>query len=153
MGTQGKEKRSKRTRGAKTSLNSTEEALPGKALLCYFHMFRNAICLSPPLFSPKQNCVSVSNVFNFSCDDCNTQEKFKKKAMQNLGEGVRLFVCFFLMDWLPRSINTLLRDHCGKIPKEKDIVNQKTVFTSAYPLAKAAYDNVIRFTGFFCEIP
>ena len=42
----------------------------------------------------------------------------------------------------------------AKFPKGKiGIVNQKTVFTSAYPLAKAAYDNVIRFTGFFCEIP
>ena len=51
--------------------------------------FQFATCTSPILHlicSPKF-CMSV--VFNFSWDDCNTQEKWKTNAMQNFGRQIR----------------------------------------------------------------
>ena len=51
-------------------------------LILYFHIYHNARCLpSPP--PKKKFCLTI--VFDFSRDDCNTQEKLEKMVMQNLG--------------------------------------------------------------------
>ena len=48
---------------------------------CIRHFYISQIHLG---CTPSQ-CISI--VFNFSWDDCNTQEKWRTKVMQNLGEG------------------------------------------------------------------
>ena len=70
--------------------------------------------------------------------------------MQNLGEGVCLLVFFFSHGLVSRSINTAGAQRQNS-QRERQLVNQKTVFTSAHLLAKAAYDNVIRVTGIIYE--
>ena len=51
----------------------------------YFHIDHNAPCLPPPPSPspPKKKCITV--VFNFSWDDCVTQEKLETIVMQNFG--------------------------------------------------------------------
>ena len=66
-----------------------------------------------------------------------------------------MFVCFLFSHALSLEVNKHVT--AGSLrqnsQRERWVANEKTVFASAYPLAKAAYDNVIRFTGFFREIP
>ena len=50
----------------------------------YFHIDHNAPCLPPPPPPRKKKCITV--VFNFSLDDCVTQEKLETIVMQNFGE-------------------------------------------------------------------
>ena len=82
--------------------------------------------------------LNLSNVFNFSWHDCDTQKKWKTNVMQNLGEA-KVFVCLFVFmdDRVSRSINLFLRDNCSKFPTG-EMINQKTIFTSDCPLAKVA---------------
>ena len=51
----------------------------------YFHIDHNAPCLPPPPSPspPPKKCITV--VFNFSWDDCVTQEKLETIVMQNFG--------------------------------------------------------------------
>ena len=50
----------------------------------YFLIDHNAPCLPPPPSPPPpKKCITV--VFNFSLDDCVTQEKLETIVMQNFG--------------------------------------------------------------------
>ena len=53
---------------------------PGSSRFQHFHISHNAPHLLPPHPLPKKVCLSI--VFSFSWDGCNTQEKWKTKAMQ-----------------------------------------------------------------------
>ena len=111
-----KRKAFKKNTWSENVFNSTEKRTPARRL-CII----NNTCLSPPVSSPKQNCASVSNVFNFSCDDCNTHENLGKKGCAKFGRGC-LFVCLF-SHGLSLEVNKYvarLRDHCSKIPNGKD---------------------------------
>ena len=69
--------------------------IPCLRCIRYFHIPHNTPCLSPitppPPPNKKKNCIRT--VFSFYWDDCNTQEKWETKVMQNVffleggGEG------------------------------------------------------------------
>ena len=53
----------------------------------HLRISHNAPYLPPPPHPPAKFCIRI--VFNFFWDSCNTQEKWKTKVMQNLGEKIR----------------------------------------------------------------
>ena len=67
---------------------STSASLPS-VKYHYFHVDHNAPCLPPPIPPPSppppppKKC--ITGFFNFSCDDCVTQEKLETIVMQNFG--------------------------------------------------------------------
>ena len=79
--------------------------------ICHLHISHNAPYLRPPPPTPRslpQFCISI--VFNFSWDGCNTQEKWKKEIMKNLGDQITCimgdvqvaywFPIWISLDWL-----------------------------------------------------
>ena len=58
--------------------NSMTKRCVLNAFIRHFHIFHIRHLICPPKFS-------ISIVFNFSWDGCNTQEKWKTEVMQNLG--------------------------------------------------------------------
>ena len=58
--------------------NSMTKRCVLNAFIRHFHIFHIRHLICPPRFS-------ISIVFNFSWDGCNTQEKWKTEVMQNLG--------------------------------------------------------------------
>ena len=68
-----------------SALNYLKVTISDKNWIRHLHISHNAPYLLPP--PPAKFCIRI--VFNFSWDSCNTQEKWKTKVMQNLGEKIR----------------------------------------------------------------